>query len=395
MCSDQPHHSAPGGIKHSLLLAGPTAVGKSGVALLLAEKLGGEIISVDSMQVYRGLDIGTAKPNAVERARIPHHLLDVVDLSEQFDAAKFVRIANDAVKQIEARGRLPIFCGGTGFYFKALLEGLGEAPPADPVVRAELQAKPMPELLRELAERDPVAFERIDRQNPRRVIRALEVIRMTGKPFSAQRADWSSETPAPAKPDAPHVITLSRSNSDLRERIDKRVDQMFAQGLVAETQRLLEHGLAQNQTAMQAIGYRQVVEHLRGERSLNETIELVKIRTRQFANRQMTWFRRQLPASWLEVRAEERADEIAARVVAAQAGSEGGISNQSVSAWSVPSRTSAPMERTELLITDSLITSSSSTKASVPALSDSDTSEAPSLSPVRDAVRTVPSVPLG
>ena len=314
--SDKPHHSTHSSIQPQMFLAGPTAVGKSEVALLLAEKLGGEIVTVDSMQVYRGLDIGTAKSDAAERSRVPHHLLDVVELNEPFDAAKFVALCREAVRQIQARGRVPILCGGTGFYFKALLDGLGEAPPSDKTVRADLEAMPLPELLRELAERDPVAFERIDRQNPRRVIRALEVIRLTGKPYSAQRADWSDRKPSPVTSHTPNIITLSRSNADLRARIDKRVDQMFAQGLVAETKLLIERGLAQNQTAMQAIGYRQVVEHLRGERSLEETIALVKIRTRQFAKRQMTWFRRQLPVQWLEVRAEERADEIAGRVKA-------------------------------------------------------------------------------
>ena len=174
-----------------VFLAGPTAVGKSAVALALAESLGGEIISVDSMQVYRGLDLGTAKPSAAERARVPHHLLDVVELSEAFDAAQFVRLATAAVVEIQARGRVPIFCGGTGLYFKAWLEGLGEAPPSDARVRAELEAAPLSELLAELEQRDPLTYARIDRQNPRRVIRAVEVIRLTGKPFSAQRANWN------------------------------------------------------------------------------------------------------------------------------------------------------------------------------------------------------------
>ena len=300
-----------------LLLAGSTAAGKSEVALLVAERLGGEIISVDSMQVYRGLDIGTAKPPAADRARVTHHLLDVVELSEPFDAAKFVALARAAIRQIQERGRTPILCGGTGLYFKALVDGLGEAPPADPALRAELEAAPLTGLLRELAERDPVTFERIDRQNPRRVIRALEVIRITGKPFSEQRAAWSSTDESLTTDRTSRVLVLSRTTADLRARIDARVDQMFALGLVEETQALLSRGLTENRVAMQAIGYRQVVEHLGGERSLSETIELVKIRTRQFAKRQMTWFRRQLPMTRLEVRAGEEAGEIAARIEAA------------------------------------------------------------------------------
>src|SRR5580704_12383622 len=156
-----------------VFLAGPTAVGKSEIAVRCAEQLGGEIISADSMQVYRGLDIGTAKPSPAERARVPHHLIDICDLTENFDAAQFVRRAQKAVEEIQSRGRVPIFCGGTGFYFKAFLSGLGEAPSANPELRAELEAASFEALLRELRERDPAAYAQIDKQNPRRVIRAV------------------------------------------------------------------------------------------------------------------------------------------------------------------------------------------------------------------------------
>ena len=284
----------------AIVLTGPTAVGKSEIALLLAENIGGEIVSVDSMQVYRGLDIGTAKPSAADRKRIPHHLIDVVELTEPFDAAQFVALANRAVLEIQSRGRTPILCGGTGLYFKAYLEGLGESPRSDPHLRAELETVPLSELLRELEQRDPVTFSKIDRHNPRRVIRAVEVIRLTGKPFSTQRAQWELVgTRSTASPTFSSGFGLSRRSDDLRARIDRRVEQMFERGLVGETKRLLERGLEQNKTAMQAIGYRQVVEHLRGERSLPQTIELVKIKTRQFAKRQMTWFRRQMNLEWM------------------------------------------------------------------------------------------------
>ena len=313
-----------------ILLAGPTAVGKSEIALLLAEKIGGEIISVDSMQVYRGLDIGTAKPSAQERARVPHHLIDVIELTEPFNAAQFIKLANEAVSKVRQRGHVPILCGGTGLYFKAFLEGLGHAPPGNTELRAQLAAIPLPELLRELAARDPKTYESIDRQNLRRVIRAVEVIRLTGKPFSQQRARSSAEcrigTTQGTDPSgsvqsaecrvqsAEGAFGLSRSLEDLRSRIDARVDEMFRRGLVAETAELLKQGLAENKTAMQALGYRQVAEHLRGERSLPETIELVKIRTRQFAKRQMTWFRRQAQLRWLEVGANESAATTAERL---------------------------------------------------------------------------------
>ncbi len=307
----EPH--PPSAIRHPppLFIAGPTAVGKSAVALALAEQIGGEIISVDSMQVYRGLDVGTAKPSVTERARVPHHLIDVVELDEPFDAAKFVARAQQAVAEIQSRGRIPIFCGGTGLYFKAFLDGLGEAPPSDEKLRTELEAAPLAELLRELAQRDPATHATIDRQNPRRVVRAVEVIRLTGKPFSEQRADWKSE----AQNLKSEVIqVLSRNTADLHARTNTRVDKMFAGGLVEETRRLLDHGLAQNKTALQAIGYRQVVEHLRGERSLPETIELVKIKTRQFAKRQMTWFRKHANAQWIELNPNDSVEAIAALV---------------------------------------------------------------------------------
>jgi tRNA dimethylallyltransferase len=293
----------PSSILHPrpVFIAGPTAVGKSEIALLLAEKIGGEIISADSMQVYRGLDIGTAKPSPAERARVPHHLVDICDLTENFDAAQFIRLAQKAVAEIQARERTPIFCGGTGLYFKAFLSGLGEAPATNPGLRAELEAAPFEALLHELHERDSAAYEKIDKQNPRRVIRAVEVIRLTGKKFSEQRAEWKAEARSQK---SERAFCLTRLPADMHARINARVDAMFARGLVEETRALLQHGLAENKTAMQAIGYRQVAEHLRAERPLAETIELVKSRTRQFAKRQPTWFRRHGNMQWIELKPE-------------------------------------------------------------------------------------------
>ena len=296
---------------HPIFLAGPTAVGKSAVALVLAERVGGEIISVDSMQVYRGLDIGTAKPSPLELARVPHHLVDVADVTEPFDAARFANLAQQAVAEIQSRARVPILCGGTGLYFKAFLEGLGEAPPANPALRAELEARPLLDLLRVLEELDPATFEKIDRQNPRRVVRAVEVIRLTGRPFSQQRAEWKSDG---QRPEPKVMFGLTRAADDLRSRINDRVDKMFAVGLVEETKRLLEHGLARNKTAMQAIGYRQVVEHLRGERSLAETVELVKTKTRQLAKRQLTWFRKQPGLDWIQLAPTDEISAIVSRL---------------------------------------------------------------------------------
>ena len=304
-----PEFQPPSSIRHPrcIFIAGPTAVGKSQMALHLAEELGGEIISVDSMQVYSGLDIGTAKPSSSDRARVPHHLIDICELTEPFDAAKFARLAHQAAREIQSRGHVPILCGGTGLYFKSFLEGLDELPSADAKLRIELEAMPLEELLEELRHSDPATYEKIDRKNPRRVIRSVEIIRLTGRPASTQRAGPNLRHSSPV---AHHFHCLTRSSDDLHRRIEARVDEMFAHGLVDETRELLKHGLDQNKTAMQAIGYRQVVDHLRGDRSLKETIELVKIKTRQFAKRQITWFRAQKNVEWIELRPDERSETV-------------------------------------------------------------------------------------
>ena len=293
-----------------IFIAGPTAVGKSAAALLLARELAGEIISVDSMQVYRGLNIGTAKPSSEERAQVPHHLLDVVALNESFDAACFIRRAREACEGIYERGRIPIFCGGTGLYFKAWLEGLGDSPRSDTALRAELAESSVESLLEELREKDPVTYERIDQQNPRRILRAVEVIRLTGKPISQLQATWSQDRVL-----TPGFFFLHRHPADAIERIQGRVDTMFHQGWVDETRRLRTEGLEKNPTAMQAIGYRQILEHLEGKRNLSATQELVRIRTRQYARRQSIWFRRHGTAKWMLIGAHETPTEVAARLV--------------------------------------------------------------------------------
>jgi tRNA dimethylallyltransferase len=307
----------------TIILAGPTAVGKSAVALLLAERLQGEIVSVDSMQVYRGMDIGTAKAGERERERVPHHMIDVVEPAQWFDAAQFVSLARQAIQDIQGRNRVPILCGGTGLYFKALCEGLNDAPSANLALRAELEAVPLAALLQELAERDPDCYQRIARRNPRRVIRAVEVLRLTGKPIPQER----SPAAPMSLPDLAGAFCFERSPEDLRARINERVERMFRDGLVAETERLLERGLAGNPTAMQALGYRQVAEHLRGERSLADTIELVKSRTRQLAKRQLTWFRRQMPMEWIALEPSQHEGEIADRLAGQVLTSSGRMSS--------------------------------------------------------------------
>ena len=286
-----------------IYIAGPTAAGKSSIAVEIAQTFGGEIISVDSMQVYRRMDKGTAKPTTTERASVPHHLIDIIEPSEAFDAARFV----ERVEEVLKRNKRVILCGGTGLYFKALLEGLGEAPGANERLRAELEAMDSAALLAELEKKDPETFRKIDRQNRRRLVRAVEVIRLTGKPFSAQRAEWTGQAPS-------QFFLLQRAPEDLRQRIDTRVDQMFADGLVAETEALLPD-LQNNRTAQQALGYKQVIEHLRGERDLPATIALVKSRTWQYARRQQTWFRKMHGAITVEVSPSENPTVTAQRIL--------------------------------------------------------------------------------
>ncbi len=293
-----------------VILAGPTAVGKTAVAIELARLLNGEIVSVDSMQVYRGLDIGTAKPSQEERQSVPHHLIDFVNLDQGFDAAKFVESVGPILTEIEARGRLAILCGGTGLYFNAWLNGLGTSPAPDPALRAELEALPLAELLDELARKDLVTFDQIDVENRRRVVRAVEVIRLTGKPFSGQRATWPERAPALAG----RSFGLRRSREDLHRRIGRRVEAMFRAGLIEETRQLMKQGLLGNRTAQQAIGYRQVQEHLAGERGKLETIELVTTKTRQFSKRQFTWFENQMDLEWIDMAVEESPKNTAERI---------------------------------------------------------------------------------
>ena len=287
----------------TIYLTGATASGKSALAMHLAKRLGGEIISVDSMQVYCGLNIGTAKPSAEEQAEVPHHLIDVAQLSEAFDAAQFVRLAKSASESISSRGRIPIFCGGTGLYFRALMEGLGNSPPSDELLRDELSLLPFESLVAELKIKDPKAAKQIDLKNPRRVLRAVEVIRLTGRPYSEQRIGWDKLKRAPE-----NLYCINREVDVLNQRIHKRVDEMFSLGLIEETQILIKQGLRDNRNACQALGYRQVLDLLDGELSLESVIDKVKIKTRQFAKRQRSWFRNQMQCDLLDWPKDENVD---------------------------------------------------------------------------------------
>lgn len=309
-----------------LAVVGPTAVGKSEVGVRLAEALGGEIVSADSMQVYRGLDIGTGKVTLEERRGIPHHLLDVVEPAETFSAAQYEKLALAAITGIRARGRLPILVGGTGLYYRVVVrEYLFAGPGADPELRARLtgeaRAEGSPALHRRLAGVDPVAASRLHPNDLRRIIRALEVYTLTGVPISAQQ----QASPEPRFDLVSVALTAPREN--LYQRIDRRVEQMLARGLLAEVRALVARGLASWLTAVQALGYKEFFPYLRGEEELPAAVARLKQETRRYAKRQLTWFRREPGLRWLD--RESCADESAAveRIVGWAKGEWGSLSN--------------------------------------------------------------------
>ncbi len=300
--------SAPSSCRAPFYLIGPTAVGKSAVALTLARRLGAEIVSADSMQVYCGMDIGTAKPSPAERSAVPHHLVDVVEVSERFDVARYVELARAAIAEIQRRGKTPLIVGGAGLYLRALTEGLSELPDSDPALRAELEALGRERVFEELRRVDPEAAERIGPHNFRRLVRALEICRLTGRRASGPRRAWGRER-------SPLMHGLERDRAELYARCDARVEAMFRAGLVDEVRSLLSRGLGDNTTARQALGYKEVMAHLRGEASLADTVALVKSRTRQFAKRQLTWFRHQARVEWVRLGPDESAETIAEQLL--------------------------------------------------------------------------------
>lgn len=295
-----------------IFLVGPTAAGKTAVALELAERLGAEIVSADSMQVYRGLDIGTAKPTPAEQRRVRHHLLDVCAVTEPFDVKRFVDLAQNAIDSIPKRGKSALVVGGTGLYLRALRRGLFTGPGRDPVLRARLEILPAATLFAELARVDPVTAAKIDRHNPRRLVRALEVFSATGQPISELQSQWQ---PSTLHPQPSPVFCLDRGRPDLYARIERRIDAQMAAGWLDEVRRLMAAGLERNATAMQAAGYRELVAHLRGELSLPDAVAQIKTRTRQLARRQLTWFRREAGLRSVAVAANELPDRAAERIL--------------------------------------------------------------------------------
>jgi tRNA dimethylallyltransferase len=273
------------------ILTGPTASGKSRFALELAKRLGAEIVSMDSMAVYRRMDIGTAKPTPAERADVPHHLVDVLDPWESASVAWWLEKAAAACREIASRGKTPLFVGGTPLYLKALLFGLFDGPAGDEKVRDRLlaEADAGANLHRRLLDVDPKAAQRIHPNDVRRVVRALEVFELTGRPISDWQTEWVAVSPA--SNDEPSAYWIDWPRDELYRRIEIRVDAMFAAGLVDEVRHLLTLPQPLSREARQALGYREVLEHLSGDMSVAQTVEAVKIHSRQFAKRQLTWFR--------------------------------------------------------------------------------------------------------
>lgn len=270
-------------------ISGPTAVGKTAEAVRIAQRIGAEIVGADSMQVYRGADIGTAKPTAEELAGVPHHLLDVVQPGEIFNAADFAALANKVIRDIASRGRVALVVGGSGLYLRALLYGLVEAPPADPDVRRgiaeEAEAKGWEHLHRRLAEADPDAAFRIDPNDAVRITRGLEVLRITGVPLGQIQRRHAFSKP---RFDALKIaFVLDRGL--LRERIGHRVDAMMARGFLEETRRLFEGGAPAAKPPLNGVGYRRLVQHLTGVLAIEDAVSKIKTDTSRLAKRQMTW----------------------------------------------------------------------------------------------------------
>lgn len=285
--------------------------------MLLAERIGGEIVSLDSMTLYRGMDVGTAKPSLELRQRVPHHLIDILDPSEEFSLAEYISAAEEACRDIVGRGRVPLFVGGTGMYLRGVLRGVFVGPAADWSYRRELEAEARlhgPDWLhRQLAEVDTASAARLHPHDARRLVRALEVHKLTGRPLSEQQ----QEEPLPPAERPRHVYWVSPPRGWLYERIDRRVEQMIASGLEEEVRRLLSAERPLGRTARQALGYKEVIEYLEGQGTLAETVERIQTRTRQFAKRQHTWFRNLEECVPVEIDGSETPEDIAARISSA------------------------------------------------------------------------------
>jgi len=301
-----------------LVIVGPTASGKSAVAMALALRLDGEIVSADSMQVYRGMDIGTAKPSLGEQAEIRHHLIDAADPDEVFNVARYQELAGAAIADAASRGKLPIMVGGTGLYVDAIVRGfLFPDEGRNPAVRERLEREAAegwggaPALHARLALCDPEAAARIHPNDLRRIVRALEVFEVTGRPITELRRKH-----VPVNTYNTRLFGLTMPREALAARIDARVDQMVAAGLVDEVRGLLQMGYDPEATAMQAIGYKEFAAYLAGREGLDQAIDAVKLETRKYAKRQMTWFRKHDDIAWIDVCGISDPSNVASEIVA-------------------------------------------------------------------------------
>jgi tRNA dimethylallyltransferase len=279
-----------------VVIVGPTGAGKTRLAMALAEHVGGEVVSADSQQVYVGMDIGTGKVSADERARVPHHLLDVVRPDEDMTAVRFSELAEAAIAEIAAREKPVIVCGGTGLYVRTLLLGLFDGPPASPELRAELQQRPTPELYAELLQVDPAAAQKIERNDAKRIIRALEVFRLTGEQMSVHQAKHDHRSLPPRYP--AQVVGVAPEREELYRRIDARVDQMIADGLEREVETLRMAGFTPPLRSQQAIGYSELHDLCEGRVDRARAIELIKRNSRHYARRQVSWYRADTTITW-------------------------------------------------------------------------------------------------
>ncbi|MCY3742449.1 MAG: tRNA (adenosine(37)-N6)-dimethylallyltransferase MiaA [Candidatus Poribacteria bacterium] len=283
-----------------LCLLGPTAVGKTEIAIQLAQRLNAEIVSVDSRQIYRQMDIGTAKPTPEERQTAPHHLIDCVDVSQPFSVADYQSLADTAIADIQNRGKRVLLVGGAGLYFRAVVDGLFEGPDADIALRERLEQEAAQRGVDVLHGRlracDPASAERIHPNNVVRVIRALEVYELTGTPMSEHQQQWDQGSQR--YPFIAFCLTMPRAL--LYQRIGQRVDVMLANGLIAEVESLLAAGYARDTLALRSFGYRELIAYLDGECTYLEAVEQLKQNTRRFAKRQLTWFRKDTRLEWVD-----------------------------------------------------------------------------------------------
>jgi tRNA dimethylallyltransferase len=281
-------------------LTGATASGKTSTSLLLAEALNAEIISLDSMSIYRNMDIGTAKPTSTDQSRVPHHLIDLVAPTDTFSVSQYRDRAHEKIDELRSRGKAVLFVGGTPLYLKSLLRGIFEGPPADWEFRREIEAEIAEHGIQVLHERlkmlDPLSAHKLHPNDQRRMIRALEVYRATGQPISHLQTHFDE---AHSAADC-RVFALHWDRPVLHERIDQRVESMFEQGLVQEVEGIVRDFGELSHTAAQAVGYQEVISYLKGECSLEQSVDTVKQRTRQFARRQETWFRALQECRWIE-----------------------------------------------------------------------------------------------